>query len=118
MSKPAAPTSVEAVHHTGDHRMNIPTAELGTVAGNTQSPIQTLLYPRDTSLDPQLVWKGKDAQDADDLAVQAIPIHIQEQISPKAIIEDLRAASAGRREQQLGLFKDDFNGMAFTERVD
>jgi adenine-specific DNA-methyltransferase len=50
--------------------------------------------------------------------VPAIPIHIQEQISPKAIIEDLRAASAGRREQQLDLFSGDFNGMAFSDRVD
>jgi adenine-specific DNA-methyltransferase len=30
---------------------------------------KTLLYPRDPSLDPQLVWKGKDEQDSKDLAV-------------------------------------------------
>ena len=26
---------------------------------------KTMLYPRDPSLDPQLVWKGKDEQDRD-----------------------------------------------------
>ena len=30
-------------------------------------------YPRDPSLDPQLVWKGKDEQDAADLEVPAVP---------------------------------------------
>jgi adenine-specific DNA-methyltransferase len=118
MGKPAAPTSVEAVKHSGDHRMNIPTAELGALAEKAGTGPQMLRYPRDPSLDPQLVWKGKDEQDGEDLVVPAIPIHIQEQISPKAIIEDLRAASAGRREQQLDLFSGDFNGMAFSDRVD
>ena len=40
------------------------------------------LYPRDPSLDPQLVWKGKDKQDAQDLAVPVVPIYIQEKIHP------------------------------------
>jgi adenine-specific DNA-methyltransferase len=118
VSKPAAPTSVEAVRHTGDHRVNIPTAELGALAEAEPSGPQTLRYPRDPSLDPQLVWKGKDQQDGEDLVVPAVPIHIQEQISPKAIIEDLRATTAAGRETQLDLFSGDFNGMAFEERVD
>ena len=74
-------------------------------------------YPRDPSLDPQLVWKGKDEQDGEDLAVPVVPIYIQEQISPEALIEDLRATSASRRETQLDLFCD-FNGLPFEERVD
>ncbi|HSW43578.1 MAG TPA: site-specific DNA-methyltransferase [Patescibacteria group bacterium] len=118
ITKPAAPTSVEAVRHTGESRVNIPTAELGSLAEAEATGPQALRYPRDPSLDPQLVWKGKDEQDGEDLVVPAVPIHIQEQISPKAIIEDLREASAGRRETQLDLFSGDFNGMAFEERVD
>jgi adenine-specific DNA-methyltransferase len=118
IAKPAAPTSVEAVKHSGDHRMNIPTAELGALADKAQAGPQVLRYPRDPSLDPQLVWKGKDEQDGEDLIVPAVPIHIQEQISPKAIIEDLREATAGRREQQLDMFASDFNGMPFADRVD
>lgn len=118
ITKPAKPTSVEAVRHTGDSRVNIPTAELGSLAEAEQTGPQTLRYPRDPSLDPQLVWKGKDEQDGEDLVVPAIPIYIQEQVSPKAIIEDLREASAGRRDEQLDLFHSDFNGMPFEERVD
>jgi adenine-specific DNA-methyltransferase len=98
--------------------VNIPTAELGSLAEAEQTGPQTLRYPRDPSLDPQLVWKGKDEQDGEDLVVPAVPIHIQEQISPKAIIEDLRATTAAGRDAQLDLFSGDFNGMEFAERVD
>ena len=118
IGKPAAPTSVEAVHHTGDSRVNIPTAETQSLAAKDEQGPQTLRYPRDPSLDPQLVWKGKDEQDGEDLVVPAIPIYIQEQISPKAIIEDLRATTAAGRDSQLDLFSGDFNGMAFEDRVD
>ncbi len=35
-------------------------------------------YPCDTTLDPQLVWKGKDEQDAEDLKVPSVLIYINE----------------------------------------
>ena len=60
-----------------------------------------MLYPRDPSLDPQLVWKGKDEQDRQDLAVPAVPVYIQEKIHPQAIIENVRAPRA-REEQPDG----------------
>ena len=41
---------------------------------------KTILYPRDPSLDAQLVWKGKDEQDVKDLAVPAVPVYNQEKI--------------------------------------
>ena len=97
--------------------MNIPTAELESFARDDERHPKTILYPRDPSLDPQLVWQGKDEQDQHDLAVPAVPIYIAEQIEPRAIIEDLRAQTAAGREQQLDLFSD-FNGVAFEERVD
>ena len=53
-----------------------------------------MLYPRDSSLDPQLVWKGKDEQDRKDLAVPVVPIYIQEKIHPQAIIDDAAAAAS------------------------
>jgi adenine-specific DNA-methyltransferase len=52
----------------------------------------SLRYPRDPSLDPQLVWQGKDEQDAADLVVDAPPIFVQERIDPRALLEDLRGA--------------------------
>src|SRR6266702_3792199 len=83
-----AKASVDAVKHK-DKRTNIPTRELrGFVKGDEDRP-PTVLYPRDPSLDPQLVWKGKDEQDARPLEVPAVPIYIQEKIAPQALIEDL-----------------------------
>ena len=61
-------------------------------------------YPRDPSLDPQLVWKGKDEQDGRDLAVEVVPVYIQEKVHPQAIIQDLMRN--GDREQQLDFFAD------------
>src|SRR5580704_16928433 len=118
--KPAAKKSikVETVTHK-DKRTNIPTEELrGFVAEDEKSP-KTLLYSRDPSLDPQLVWKGKDEQDAKDLAVDVVPIYIQEKIHPQALIEDLRAHAKGDPETgpQIGLFAD-FNGIKFEDYID
>ena len=60
--KSPKPSPVEAIKHK-DTRKNIPTEELRDfVAADERAP-KTLLYPRDPSLDPQLVWKGKDEQD-------------------------------------------------------
>jgi len=110
-------TRVEQTRHTASERVNIPTAELEKFTEADESQPKTLLYPRDPSLDPQLVWKGKDEQDRQPLEVPSVPIYIQEHISPKALIEDLRATSSAGREQQLDLFGD-FNGMEFDERVE
>jgi hypothetical protein len=46
-------------------------------------------YPRNTDLDPQLVWRGKDQQDWSDLVVHAPPLYIQEKVHPKVLIDDL-----------------------------
>lgn len=111
------PIPVEALRYD-DGRPNIPTEELRDfVAADEASPKQ-MLYPRDPSLDPQLVWKGKDAQDAEDLAVPTVPIYIQEAVQPKAIIENLRAtAAAGEPEPELTLF-DDLRTLEFKDLVD
>ncbi len=113
----AGPTPVEALRHA-DRRANIPTNELrGMLADDERAP-KAMLYPRDPSLDPQLVWRGKDEQDAADLEVPVVPVYIQEKIQPRVIIENLRrTAVAGEPEPELTLF-DDFNGIAFEELVD
>ena len=103
-------TQIESVRHK-DKRTNIPTQELrGFVEKDEHAP-KTVLYPRDPSLDPQLVWKGRDDQDSQPLEVPAVPIYIQEKIHPQAIIEDFRQSAAKATEQQLDLFAD-FNGLA------
>lgn len=74
------PTPVDSVAHK-DKRANIPTEELRDFIAAEEKAPKTVLYPRDPSLDPQLVWKGKDEQDSQDLAVPAVPIYIQESIT-------------------------------------
>ena len=66
-----------------DKRKNIPTHELRDFVAAEEKQPKTVLYPRDPSLDPQLVWKGKDEQDKKALGVPAVPIYIQEKILPK-----------------------------------
>jgi adenine-specific DNA-methyltransferase len=119
-------TPVQSIKHK-DKRANIPTEELRDFVAEEEKTPKTLLYPRDPSLDPQLVWKGKDQQDRQDLAVPVVPIYIQEKIQPQAIIEDLRAhapAKDDRVAEELAAYQTklfaDFNGLPedFDERVD
>src|SRR5436305_11186461 len=98
-------TAVESTRHQNT-RTNIPTRELGAMAAADEAAPKAVLYPRDPSLDPQLVWKGKDAQDREPLSVPAVPIYIQEKIHPQAIIEDVRARAAAGKPQQADLFVD------------
>ncbi len=115
--KPKA-TPVRAYPHPSDSRANIPTAELESFARPEEKRPATVRYSRDPTLDPQLVWKGKDGQDAHDLEVPAVPIYIQETIDPLALVEELRAESEGRRtEQQLGFFGP-YSDLTFEEKVD
>ena len=106
--------SVEALRHEDASRTNIPTAEYQSmVREEEQSPIQVAYQRRNRDLDPQLVWRGKDAQDESDLVVNAPPLYIQEKVHPKALIDDLmRQSRKGREseEHQLNLFAD-FNGL-------
>src|SRR6266511_5547681 len=93
--KPTAavgPTPVDALTHD-DKRMNIPTADAYDFVDEEAAKVATLHYPRDPSLDPQLVWKGKDEQGETDLVVAAPPIFIQEKIDPRVLIENLRDTS-------------------------
>jgi adenine-specific DNA-methyltransferase len=106
---PAAPQpTVATIRHT-DKRLNIPTADAHAhdlVGEELEQPVPVVYQrpaplderaTRDRSLDPQLVWKGKDDQDATPLEVAAPPIYIQEKIEPQYLVEDLRAETARRR---------------------
>ena len=67
--------TVETIRHTGDKRKNIPSAEHQSVLEKTEAAPRPVKYPRNTDLDPQLVWRGKDEQDWTDLVVQAAALH-------------------------------------------
>jgi adenine-specific DNA-methyltransferase len=110
--------NVNSTVHSSAKRSNIPTAELEAFAEQDEKQPGTLLYPRDPSLDPQLVWKGKDDQDRADLAVPVVPIYIQEKIHPRYLIEQLRAEKSRTDvEAQIDLFND-FNGLEFEQLVE
>ena len=117
MAKKNTQKKVESIRHK-DNRANIPTEELRDFVADEELAPKTMLYPRDPSLDPQLVWKGKDEQDREDLAVPVVPVYIQEKIHPQAIIDALP-----RTEQPAGdqtsLFAD-FNGGPddFAQKID
>jgi adenine-specific DNA-methyltransferase len=97
-----------------DKRKNIPTAEFQSILDTEQQKNRQIRYPRNTDLDPQLVWRGKDEQDWSDLVVNAPSIYIQEKVHPKALIDDLLRETK-EREHDAGqstadLFSD-FNGI-------
>jgi adenine-specific DNA-methyltransferase len=98
--------------------VNIPTEELrGFITDEENNPI-ALRYPRNVDIDPQLVWRGKDSQDTEDLEVIAPPIYIQEKIHPQAIIEDIRKqAKKDSPSPELDFFSD-FNGISFEQLID
>ena len=109
-----AKKTVETLRHDEAKRKNIPTAEFQSVLHkDEQHPVRVAYDRRNRDLDPQLVWRGKDEQDASALVVQAPPVYIQEKVHPKVLIDDLlretraRGPEAG---QQIDLFGD-FNGM-------
>lgn len=115
----AGSTSVEAIIHA-DKRANLPVSGEDArefVTEEIERPV-ALRYPRDTTLDPQLVWKGKDEQDADALIVDAPPVYIQEKIDPRAIVANLRRTTEGETDEpELRLF-DSFDGLPPLDLVD
>ena len=95
----AGDTKVDAIVHDEETRAHIPPVELESVVlPQDAAPIKVAVERRNPDLDPQLVWRGKDTSDWSDLVVDAPPIYLQEQIHPKALIEDLRAWRRGERD--------------------
>ena len=105
---------VETLTHDEARRKNIPSVEQQSIAAQEHLAPKQIRYPRNTDLDPQLVWRGKDEQDWSELVVNAPPLYIQEKVHPKALIDDLLRTTR-EREHEAGqstadLFSD-FNGI-------
>lgn len=115
--RPVRNKEVSAIKHH-DKRANIPTEELRDFVADDEKHPKVVLYPRDASLDPQLVWQGKDEQDSQDLGVPVVPIYIQEKIHPQVLVDDL-LQSPEDFDNQLNLFSD-FNGgpKDFEQKID
>ncbi|MCX6360881.1 MAG: site-specific DNA-methyltransferase, partial [Armatimonadetes bacterium] len=109
MAEKAQGKTVETLTHTEDTRLNIPTAEYQSVMAADEAATLRVAYERrNRDLDPQLVWRGKDAQDEADLVAAAPPLYIQEKVHPRALVEDLmrRTREARPAPAQLDLFGD------------
>jgi adenine-specific DNA-methyltransferase len=109
-----APKSVEALKHQDDKRRLIPSAEQQSIMQKEHELPRQIKYPRNTDLDPQIVWRGKDEQDWSDLVVNAPPLYIQEKVHPKALIDDLLRQTKERQHDRGNLTPDlfaDFNGI-------
>ena len=115
---PAFPEIEANRHH--DTRKNIPTEELRDFVADDETKPPKMLYPRDPSLDPQLVWKGKDEQDREPLEVEIVPIYIQEVIEPRVIIEAVQARKTTKPDNSgfLPGFFDDFDAMEFDRKIE
>ena len=98
-----------------DKLPNNPTQELSGFAEDEENA--PTRYPRDTALDPQLVWKGKDQQNNEDLEVHTVPIYVQEHIQPQAIIENLRAQKQRVSDQTEMLFEG-FDNLDFDQKIE
>ena len=131
--KPTPKKTVEALKHDEATRKNIPTAEYQSVLQNAEKEPVRVVYPRGAAglegekkarnpdLDPQLIWRGKDinaAQDGNDLIVHAQALYIQEKVHPKVLIDDLLNQSKTADDAiapQTDLFRPDlfgdFNGI-------
>ncbi|MBC3413618.1 site-specific DNA-methyltransferase [Pseudomonas sp. SWRI51] len=113
MAKQPDLKTIETLKHDDAKRKNIPSAEQQSFVQEPATPKQ-IRYPRNTDLDPQLVWRSKDEQDWSDLVVNAPPLYIQEKVHPKALIDELLRETR-EREHYAGqatadLFSD-FNGI-------
>jgi adenine-specific DNA-methyltransferase len=111
-----APTlkTVVTLKHDEATRKNIPTAEHQSVLKQDDASPRSIKYPRNTDLDPQLVWRGKDEQDWSDLVVHAPPLYIQEKVHPKVLIDDLLNQTKAAKSEIPGFQADlfaDFNGI-------
>ena len=106
--------TVETITHDEAKRKNIPSAEHQSVLRPDDARPRPVKYPRNTDLDPQFVWRGKDEQDWSDLVVHAPPLYIQEKVHPKVLLDDLlrqtKEAHAEAPGAQTNLFAD-FNGI-------
>jgi adenine-specific DNA-methyltransferase len=112
--KPPTLKSVESIKHDEAKRKNIPSAEQQSFIQKEQETAKQIRYPRNTDLDPQLVWRGKDEQDWSDLVVHAPPLYIQEKVHPKVLIDDLLRETKEREHEAGQITADlfaDFNGI-------
>ena len=116
-SRSSGPTPVESTRHA-DTRANIPTAELADVRRRRGEEARNAALPARRSLDPQLVWKGKDEQDRRGPRGHRGPdLHPGEDRPARPDREPPRHGRGPPTEPELDAVRD-FDGLEFDELVD
>jgi adenine-specific DNA-methyltransferase len=114
MAKKSIQKEIGAILHTREKRKLIPSVEQRSILAQGLESSKTVRYSRNTDLDPQLVWRGKDEHGSSDLVVHAQPLYIQEKVHPKALVDDLLRQTKERKNDDGLLMPDlfaDFNGI-------
>ncbi len=97
--EPTTAAPVESYKHDAK-RVRIPTQEESVkLSARDKQPVKTR-YAYDPSLDPLLVWAGKEEQGAE-FSVPTVPIYVQEKIAPEAIIARLKTGANDNAQQML-----------------
>ncbi len=117
--------AVQAIKHE-ETRVNNPTADAFDLVTDAVEAAMTWRGKRDFAKDPQLVWKGKDEQDREDLEVPAPPIFRQERIEPRYLVKQLMDETKRRREseggesagEELSLFGTEFFDDGIPDELD
>lgn len=100
ITQPTAAAPVKSYKHRSK-RPRIPTQEESKkLSAREKQPIKKK-YVYNPSLDPQLMWTGKEEAGAE-FGVSTVPIYVQENIAPEGIIARLKAGTSD--EQQMMLF--------------
>ncbi|MEU1656609.1 site-specific DNA-methyltransferase [Streptomyces griseofuscus] len=116
---------MQAIKHE-ETRVNNPTADAFDLVTEAVEAAMTWRGKRDFAKDPQLVWKGKDEQDREDLEVPAPPIFRQERIEPRYLVKQLMDETKRRREseggesagEELSLFGTEFFDDGIPDELD
>ncbi|MGM9379503.1 site-specific DNA-methyltransferase [Streptomyces antibioticus] len=106
--------------------MNNPTADAFDLVTEAVEAAMAWRGKRDFAKDPQLVWKGKDEQDREDLEVPAPPIFRQERIEPRYLVKQLMDETKRLREseggesagEELSLFGTEFFDDGIPDELD
>lgn len=99
IQQPTAAAPVKSYKHRAK-RPRIPTQEeSANLSARDKRPVKKK-YAYDPSLDPQLVWTGKEEAGAE-LSVSTVPIYVQENIAPEGLIARLKAGASDSQQQML-----------------
>lgn len=96
---PTTAAPVKSYKHRAK-RPHIPTQEESAKLSPREKQQVKKKYAYDPSLDPQIVWAGKEEQGTE-LSISTVPIYVQENIAPEAIVARLKAGASESQQQML-----------------